>query len=401
MLKRNVIYICVFLIFWISALYSGEKILYYISYILLFVPAISLALLILTMFRYKCFEKLDRRETFRGERVKYELKVYNEDIFLYPYIKAIFHADNFVTRTIFSDETFYLSPGKSYRIEKDVSCQHIGRYMIGVKLFEFVDFFRFFRLRSYYDRDNKQLLVLPRIVQLDKFKVLNTSYIESFQTGNQTGMEDYSEITEIKKYIPGLPLKNVHWKLSAKKNELMTKKFSSPHNRNISLYVDVHYEGLKNEKFLFVRDIIIETTLAVLKFCLSKTIPVKVYFNDPNLTRVSFANQYDFDIIYSKLFNMNFESTISLGNMLMINREQYGEITRDIILITANLNEDLYDHLVHFKLSGKDITFIYASPDDLETILFSRQFMNGLHENKINTYIIKHADEIKKVLESG
>ncbi|MCG8500878.1 MAG: DUF58 domain-containing protein [Firmicutes bacterium] len=398
MLKRNLLYLLILSIFWISALYSGEKILYFISYILLFLPVISLAFLVIIVLRYKYVENIDKRQAIRGQTVKYALNVYNEDVFFYPYIKAIFYSDHFITKAIFNDETFYLVPKKNYYTEREVYCKHIGQYRIGVKAFEFKDFFGFFRYRSKFYSENKEVRVSPRVIPLETFKVLATDYADSFKTGSRSGMEDYSEITEINRYVPGQPLKNIHWKLSAKRSELMTKKFNNPQNRCVTIYADVSNHGINDEDLFLVKDIVIESTLAILKFCIRQSIPVAVCLNDDRLTRFSVTNQYDFDAIYNKLFYIDFKSDLAFDSILQLDHEQYAD-SKDVMVITANLHNGLYDELVNLKLAGKNITLIYPVKDKGLRAGYAEKFIQGLKENGVHIYNIRHADEIKKVLE--
>ncbi|MBZ4647016.1 MAG: hypothetical protein JG777_2505, partial [Clostridia bacterium] len=110
MVKRNLIYFIIFAAFFLSALYSGEQVLYMISYAMLFLPLVSLLLLIITVLRYKYVEQIEKRQAVRGEVLNYSLDVYNEDVFLYPYIKTNFYAGNFLTNNLFNDETFYIPP---------------------------------------------------------------------------------------------------------------------------------------------------------------------------------------------------------------------------------------------------------------------------------------------------
>jgi hypothetical protein len=369
-----------------------------ISYAMLFLPLVSLLLLIITVLRYKYVEQIEKRQAVRGEVLNYSLDVYNEDVFLYPYIKTNFYAGNFLTNNLFNDETFYIPPLGSYHIEKQVYCEHIGHYDIGVKSFEFKDFFGFFKISSNFHNENKEVKILPRIVELNNFKVLNAYNSDSFHPGNRPGMEDYSEITEIKKYTPGLPLKSVHWKLSARRNELMAKKFNTPQSQLICLYVDVRNFICTDQSCFAVRDIIIESAIAVLWFCFKKSVPIVLCLNDVNLTRLKVVTRDDFNRAYHKLLRMDFENYLSLNDIVKLSREEY-VTSNHIITVTAHLDNDLYDTIINLKFSGKNTTLIYASSKHTFNEDYVGNFIDGLKENGIYTYQIAHADEIKKVLE--
>ncbi len=397
MTKRNIVYILITLTFLISALYSGEKILYVIAYVLLMLPIISVTLLFVTVLRYKYFENIEDAKVQRGQRFLYALNVSNEDIFIYPYIKAVFYKGDMMLGDAFDDCLFYLWPGKSYSLQKEVYCNHIGVYDVGVKSFEFRDFFGFFNLSTSFMHDKKQIKVYPRIIPLQKFNLLCTAYKDSSQSSVENGMEDRTEITEVKKYASGESLKNIHWKLSAKRNELMTKKFNSSQNRNVYVYCDMNIKH--QEEFLDVRDMIIESCIAVLNNCLARGIPATLFLNNSQMKTIPINNRKSFEAVYEMFFKMPFEQQgISLAHIIHAN-QQRAIHSKDTILITGNTSEDLFNSSIRLKVSGEEIGFIYTAPRGAKESTFDQKFIQGLMENGINTYILHSVDDIQRVLE--
>ena len=55
--------------------------------------------------------------------------------------------------------------------------------------------------------------------------------------------DDVSQISQIRNYIPGDKLQNIHWKLSAKNEELQVKEFSKPYSDEVTLLVDLSQNG--------------------------------------------------------------------------------------------------------------------------------------------------------------
>ncbi len=397
MAKRNIIYTLVTFAFLMSALYSGEKILYVAAYVLLMLPIISGLALLVTVLRYKYFEDISTPQVQRGQKRLYTLNVSNEDIFVYPYIRVVFYTGHLKLRSDFNDQLFYLWPGKSYTLQKEVYCKHIGVYDIGVKSFEFRDFFGLFNMRISLRAEKKQVKVYPRMISLQNFKLFCTAYQDASQSSMKKGMEDRSEITEVKKYASGESLKNIHWKLSAKRNELMTKKFNIPHNRSVFVYCDLNIAH-QGEDFLDVKDMIIESCIAVLNDCLLKGIPATLFLNDASMTTMSINNRKSFEAIYEMLFKMPFKQQMTvLADIIHANQKRNIK-TQDTVLITSNTSEALFNRLIRLKVSGEQIGFIHATISNGQGSTFDQKFINGLTENGIYTYILQSADDIQNVL---
>ncbi|MGE4282662.1 MAG: DUF58 domain-containing protein [Clostridia bacterium] len=398
MTKRNVIYFIVFICVLILALYREEKILYTLVFTIMILPLLSLIFLIITVLKYRYTERLDKMEIIRGDVIKYSLDVYNKDFFLYPFVRMSFYSDSFTAKSVFSDEVFYILPRSKYHIEKEIICDHIGNYDVGVRLVEFRDYFGFFKLSRTFHNKHKKISILPRITELNHFKALSMVSSESSHYGSRFGMEDYSEIAEIKKYTSGLPLKKIHWKLSAKRNELMIKDFNASQNSSAYLFIDINRLISNKPNDMFLKDIIIESTLAILKFCLKKSISIHVSFNDMNFSKLRVDSKKDFNCVYDRLFKMGFEGISPFADMFNRNKGQLLDFN-NLIIIAADYTNDLFDSLVKLKLSGKRVTLLSSVSSKPFIESYCDIFLEGLLKNGINVYKVSHADEIKKALE--
>ncbi len=112
-----------------------------------------------------------------------------------------------------------------YVYDKNVSFLYKGEYSCGIKGLYVYSLFRFFRFKLDQSRC-KSIIVLPQRVTVDDIPqryVNETSAV----SGAPVKGADSAEITEIKEYVPGDPIRNIHWKLSTKAQELMTKHFGS------------------------------------------------------------------------------------------------------------------------------------------------------------------------------
>lgn len=111
---------------------------------------------------------------------------------------------------------------KGYTLELPIISDYPGIVQIKVKSLRIKDFmgFRFFRQRC---DASAELVVMPEQIFNVSYDTVNMEQgmlesEESTKRGN-----DFSDVQEIREYIPGDKLMSIHWKLSAKRDILMVK----------------------------------------------------------------------------------------------------------------------------------------------------------------------------------
>ena len=103
--------------------------------------------------------------------------------------------------------------------------------------------FRLVRVRFYgllgigylirYVRYEERLSIMPKITPVMIEVGLASRYFqgEAEVYDDKTGGDDVSEVFQIRSFQPGDKIQNIHWKLSAKEDELMVRENSLPKGR--------------------------------------------------------------------------------------------------------------------------------------------------------------------------
>ena len=85
---------------------------------------------------------------------------------------------------------------------------------------------------------------------------------------------DFSEVTDVREYIPGDKLMNIHWKLSAKRDVLMVKERESMSNEQMIIMVSL--EGNPQEV-----DRVVSLAYGLIKRLMAENVVVRmVWWND-------------------------------------------------------------------------------------------------------------------------
>lgn len=127
--------------------------------------------------------------------------------------------------------------GKS-SVSYPVTSRHCGIVTIKLEeiyLYDFLNLFTF----------HKTLDIVREIPVFPDLDVINDDFSMDFSEGynnleeSQTKGNDSTEVSDIREYIPGDKLQNIHWKLSAKKDILMVKEHVSLTSSQLLFYIEL------------------------------------------------------------------------------------------------------------------------------------------------------------------
>ena len=146
-------------------------------------------------------------------------------------------------------------PRQSVVRQFEIKCPHcevLGVRMAGVYVY---DFLRIFRIRKKL-KQNLTVVILPQIPDsyvLDKVSASVGEGEDELYSTVKAG-NDPTEIFAIREYAGGDRIRNIHWKLSSKKSELMVKDYGLALTDNDTVIIDIFKTGLSKRKNRRVMD---------------------------------------------------------------------------------------------------------------------------------------------------
>lgn len=134
-------------------------------------------------------------------------------------------------------------PSSAYVIKKEVAFEYRGAYEVGVDCVYVYDPFRIFRLRRRL-YNYRPIYVMPRRYGMlsESGRASADSSVELKRTAFGT---ERSDVTDVRVYRPGDPMKNVHWKLSSKSDELQVRQYDMNCGRVVYVFCDLsaHFDA--------------------------------------------------------------------------------------------------------------------------------------------------------------
>lgn len=206
---------------------------------------LSILYLILARAMIKIYTDVDRTRTKKGESVEYEIKIINESPLPFPLVETVV--------TLPSDDAYSCSdkllrisllPLGCHIIRRTVNFPLRGSYDIGVRSLRVYDFVGFFATEVRLELGRTVIVYPDNIAMSENTRRsdtdLPTPVTRPFATSDQ------AEPADIREYTPGDPIKNIHWKLSAKSDDLQVKNFASNMDRSVYILCDLSFSDTQS-----------------------------------------------------------------------------------------------------------------------------------------------------------
>ncbi|MDE7193193.1 MAG: DUF58 domain-containing protein [Oscillospiraceae bacterium] len=292
---------------------------------------------------------------------------------------------------IFSVRHIYASVAPLGKCMISVNCLHKyrGSYTAEIQKLSVYDPLRIIRLTKKAKAEMQQIF-LPRKIGLGDLTVVSENDRSSAPTRLLAGdKEDFSHVRE---YRLGDMIQLVHWKLTAKQDELMIKQFDEITDKRAAVLCDYSFEG--NETGLLLRaDGIIETAIAFALSAVESGVKVRVDFGTLDRGFVSdIGDRTSFDRFYRLMAVLPARVDVAEFGSLIDNVDRNN--TSVIFLVTGRLTEALIcraDILAETFSGMVVLAFVNIGGSELETAAEGRGFVflniRGDDENGLSSAI--------------
>jgi hypothetical protein len=391
MLRNRIIYLAFLVCTVLYASFYGGNIAYMLFHLAILLPIFCLAYTLYVNLRFKIHQTIDRVKLVKKEAVPYNFILANEDIFTFSSIQVSFFDDK---SHIAQDETgkvHCLMPKSNNTMSGTIYGDYRGTYEVGAKNVEIMDFLYLFKV-NYPIRSRLRMIVSPRVISIEKLK-LASFIMDSAKTRQTINPMNETVDTQLRKYVKGDNRKMIHWKASAKKQELLTKKYTDIEELETLLVLDLQKISDDLEIKLIAEDKIIELSLAIANNFFQNAIPIRVLYETSQRTNHSIRTAKDFQLFYQLCTDISFSTSNGMNHFLGDVMGKYPD-NDYFVLILAALDYELYDRLYKMGKKGKQITLFYIRT----TMQDSNKFMlQALSDTGICVYDIWMDDDLEEL----
>lgn len=356
MLRNRILYLALLISTIVFATFYGGNIPYLLLYTALLIPLFCFIYTLYVNFRFKIHQTIPRIELVKKEAVPYQFILANEDIFTFTNIKVTFFDDKSHIQLDSKSATHCLGPRTKITTTGSVYGDYRGTYEIGAKSVKITDFLELFSI-TYPLLSTLRLIVSPRILTLENLNL--TTFIKD-STKTKVNLRPRNEIvdTELRKYVKGDNRKLIHWKASAKKQELLTKKTTDLEEFETFLFVDLQKASKDTHTNFVSEDMVIELALAIANHFSQDQIPLRLIYANSKKQEFLIAQRKDLEIFYEKCITLAFQGKTPLHQLIdgYFSKQKENDY---YIIISTKMDSEIFQKLFSLREEGKQITFFY------------------------------------------
>lgn len=196
-------------------------------------------------------------------------------------------------------QRLWAAPGGGAKVDQYLRSRYAGRVEIRIEDVIIFDMFHIFCL-SGCGRTDAHVIVWPTFSEVEEEHIY--SVVEGFPEENELKKKgiDYNPDYEVREYIPGDELKSIHWKLSAKKEQLMVRERLATGREKINILVPLGDDCQVNDGLM-------EAVYALGRLLLHKEYPIQLYWPGRGSTLRGFyaAEQGELENVISEILSDN------------------------------------------------------------------------------------------------
>lgn len=347
----------------------------YVNMVIGYLPALFFVLLVALSFLYVricarglVFDELAEADSCeRGSSVKVLLRLRNALWLYIPRVDAAFTiTDLFGNDSAVETASISIGPHCIRDFDFDLGFDHLGEFGIGLRELTVHDPLSLFTV-SVPTSHEHSILVTPRLRRVRSLPLSDVSVQEvsdALHVSDASGT-DYCGVRE---YVPGDPMKTIHWKLSARIDGYFTKVFEEHSDPGIDIFVNLFApEGLSDEELMDVYDAAVEAALTLESYARCRGLNARLVFLNRygEAEQLVFGPSSDFRTLMQRLPRISAHDP-SAFNDLLVRQATSIHAADNIAVCSALLDPGLVETLVRVKGTQRSVSLFALLPDGLD-----------------------------------
>jgi len=318
-------------------LYFDKEIALTALYALLLLLLFSALTVITAPFLIKVEQQVERDEIHKNEALVYTGKVVNKSLFYYPVTKCVFCNDD-----VFSYEGGPAEPGMmprgSITREHTLQFPYRGIYALGIKSITITDFLGLFRW-TFPVKNTVSVTVLP-----DTDEDFTLSLRDDSQNINNLRLfnEDYTDVADVRKYTASDSYKKIHWKLTAKRGELIVKNFQSKIQDKTFLFLDTRALPLAGLDKAAFEDKMVTLVASSVSYCVRSRLTSELIYGDALTDQVQIEPYNELGPIYRLLAGVPFANEVSRLRVFCDAIDRFNT-SINMVLYLSDIDDEVFD----------------------------------------------------------
>lgn len=370
---------------------NGGKLPYFVFYAILLLTCIPFAWSFIIFRNLDFSQYAEVSQAYVGDAIEINIVAHNRSLLPVPYVEVRNEMIKGIAGYMPGHRVLSIMPLGSKAMPEKVNCKYRGIYTFGPVVTDISDVFGMFTWNKKVSLRGV-LTIYPRVAKLQNFCIKPMQTYGAI-TIKQKANEDYSSISDIRKYYPGDSFKRIHWKISARKGMLYVKNFDMSGSAGACIFLDMYRGGYNGVYRADMEEKSVECAAAIVYYTLSRNINTLQYVNSEKTVYTGGRDPKEFKKFMNSYVTVKSDGTTHLAEFI---ESKVRFLTRgsSIILITPLVDERLSGGILQLKDMGFEAIVVYIKEGDMDEKI-SQLFADC----GIKLYKLSMGDDVKTSLE--
>ncbi|MCL2560251.1 MAG: DUF58 domain-containing protein [Turicibacter sp.] len=349
MLKNRLTYAAVSLALFLFIYLQEHRMTYITFYAVLLLPLLSYVIASLSKGSFSIEQSLNSDFVLKENGTVFKVNIRNHSIFPCSLAKISLNACTVGLNVVQVERYFSLLPYKKKEFDFQIKGVYRGQYQIGIKEITCYDFLGLFQFKLPVGQWST-LIVAPQLTLISHLP-LDAAPGEVETSKSYLRGEDYTNIAELREFQPTDSYRQIHWKMSAKKGDLISKNFHEEEEHATVFFIDNRRTTRDLAVALPNEDRMMGKAVSVMSHCSRLGYPIAI--ESIGNRRVAFTT--DFTHLYQEAAKIAFSGSSGFNALLQdyLNSDQ---VPMNLFVFVGEINEMLVATLQSLLMAGNGIT---------------------------------------------
>lgn len=377
----------------------GGRVPYFLLYTSILFLLIPLIHCLLGVIFLKGEVRLPEKEMVAGEEVIIQYEFENPLSLGFPILELENNIAYRITGKKEKKEIFHLEKKDYYEGATVVSCRRRGHYRAGKVKLHIRDIFNIYSLHKTIVTP-LSFKVYPNITPLKSFKIQASQHMGELLV-KEPLFQDYSSLSDLRVYQDGDSIRRIHWKASAKSEDLMVKNYEERGDNEVVIVLDSHKSSYQGDNEGWIEDQLVEAAAAIIDYCLAQNMKVTLHYEEKDEIIQTNGNHRG----YLKSFMDAIVGFHPIGSSLLQNNVEkltsFLNHGSTLFILTPQLNRQLGAQGIRLKMRNISPVYIVLGDKKENSIQWNqnKEVAKVLKGESIPIYLIDIAQDIREVLE--